>query len=142
MNKRGFTLVEILATIVIIALVTIIGTVSVNGIRKRISQKIFASKLELVVTSAKSWGQDNKESLTEVLNVNGVNYSGKTITIAYLLNTKYITDEEKNKINDNDDIDISSTQLYVYKDNNRVYSCIVTSSIRSTDSSTYDKYKC
>ena len=43
MNKRGFTLVEILATIVIIALVTIIGTVSVNGIRKRIEQKIFTS---------------------------------------------------------------------------------------------------
>lgn len=91
MNKKGFTLVELLATIVIIAVVTGVGTVSIINIKKKIEQNMFKSKLELAVTAAKNWGQDNKELFTENgVRINSSDYLGTRISIADLINAKYL----------------------------------------------------
>ena len=45
MNKKGFTLTELLAVIVIMSIVATIGLVSVTGVKRQINQKLFTDKL-------------------------------------------------------------------------------------------------
>ena len=63
MNKKGFTLVEILAVLVIIAVVSLIGTVSITGVRRKMDENLFKNKLGEIISSASKWGEDNKSEL-------------------------------------------------------------------------------
>ena len=84
MNKKGFTLVEILAVIVIISVVALIGTASLTAVRKNMNQNMFETKLELVLSAAKSYADDNKSSIT----------STKNVTIQSLINSGYLATDE------------------------------------------------
>lgn len=64
LNKKGFTLVEILAVIVIIGIVATIGSVALTKVKKQMDQKIFLTKLDLVLEAAKEYGDDEHNSIT------------------------------------------------------------------------------
>ena len=41
MNKKGFTLVELMAVIVIISIIALVGVTSITGVRKQMDKKLF-----------------------------------------------------------------------------------------------------
>lgn len=154
MNKKGFTLIEILAVIVILAVVMLIGTVSVTGIKAKMQRNMFESKLDLIIGGAKAWGQDNK---SEISPSNSSNVGDRYIED--LIELKYIDTEEvarfsdynaclpqnkipltgtpekcKNVITNNIiGVVINKLSVRVYLDHNRVYACIINdSSTRGT----------
>ena len=144
MNKKGFTLTELLATIAIIAIVSLIGTVSITGIKAKIEANMFESKLELAMGAAKSWGQDNKESI--MTSTCGTTQQCINVTLEELMNAKYLEADEIDKTSsevvlyDNFKKNIKDTIVNVFLKNGWVYSCIDETNILSEDESAIAKY--
>ena len=57
--KKGFTLIEVMATIVILAIVLIIAVPVYNGVRDRINENIYESKIQEVLAKAESYASEN-----------------------------------------------------------------------------------
>lgn len=57
-NNKGFTLTELLATIVILAVVVLIATPAVIGVSNLIKNNMWDSKRKLIEQSAKLYGED------------------------------------------------------------------------------------
>lgn len=57
-NKKGFTLTELLATIAILALVAVIATPAVIGVSNSIKKNMFESKQKLIMRAAALAGED------------------------------------------------------------------------------------
>ena len=64
MNKKGFTLVEILVVLVLISLITVIVVPNVQKVAKESKVKLCSSKLELVEEAISLWTQDNYKCYT------------------------------------------------------------------------------
>lgn len=156
MNKKGFTLVEILAVLVIIAVVSLIGTVSITGVKKKMEENLFKNKLGEIISAASKWGEDNKSELDT------------TKTVGFLITSGYLETEEainpikyehscgssksdvngyvedglcKNVITNNVDYKVlNSLEVKIYRSNNRVYSCIVVSDDNKELLVDWDKY--
>ena len=82
MNKKGFTLVELMAVIVIISIIALVGVTSITGVRKQMDKKLFEEKLNSAISSAEKWGEDNKDMLPT------------TKTIGQLIVSNYYESEE------------------------------------------------
>lgn len=152
MNKKGFTLTELLAVIVILAVVGLIGTVSITGVKRKMNENMFRNKLAEVISAGSKWGEDNKDLLDRTDVVSGHPYTEKTV--GFLIQENYLNTEEKvlpekynynatvctdeggimnnttglceNVITNNVDYKIiNSLELKIYRENNRVYTCIV-----------------
>ncbi len=167
MNKKGFTLVELMAVIVIISIIALVGVTSITGVRKQMDKKLFEEKLTSAIASAEKWGDDNKDKL-KFFNVS----PKKILTLGELVANGYYESEEavnynlynytkcsnsktsqlgykegelcKNiVINNVDNVIVNEIEIYVYIKNNRVYACIEKNDnnkdlIKETD--TFDKY--
>src|SRR5574344_183069 len=64
-NKKGFTLVELLAVIVIMALLISIAVPNVISISQKMKVKMFCEKIKLIESDAKLYGQDNIDSVSD-----------------------------------------------------------------------------
>ena len=144
MNKKGFTLIELLAVIVILGVVMLIGTVSIANVRNKMNKNMFEAKVDLILGTAKSWGQDNKElfgnSLVSCYNKIAESTEQKTFTgvkvkVQELINSGDLQTEEKDAtgnlvvINDYTGSSANNLEILVYLKNNRVYACIPLSTI-------------
>ena len=138
MNKKGFTLTELLAVLVILAVIMTAGSASIAGIRNRLNKNMFEKKMDLVVGAAKSWGADNIET------VNAGGASGVSRTVGFLIGTgtletedqvpitKYAACETENRVgsdcivvlNPFDKSVVNGLQIKIYEQHNRVYACI------------------
>ena len=65
MNK-GFTLVEIMATIVILAVVLLIAVPIYNGVREGINKNIYDSKIKEVLAKGESYASENHASVFDI----------------------------------------------------------------------------
>ena len=147
MNKKGFTLVELMAVIVLISIIALIGVTSVMGIRRQMDTKLFEEKLTSAIASAEKWGDDNKDELN-IFNVS----PKKILTLGELVANGYYRSEEgvnpttynynkcdtkgsiygyvdgelcKDVVTNNvDNVIVNAIEIYVYIKNNRVYACI------------------
>lgn len=135
MNKKGFTLIELIAVIAIIAVISLIGAVSINGVRNNIEKNMFESKLSFVISGAKDWGQNNKNLLTSAVTktVGDLIAAGTVETEDKVPIAKYSTCETKNKSGDNCIVIVNNTNgtvinkldISIYIQYNRVYACIL-----------------
>ena len=64
--KRGFTLIEVMATIVILAVVLLIAVPIYNGVREGINESIYKSKIKEVVAKAESYASETNNSVFDV----------------------------------------------------------------------------
>ena len=123
MNKKGFTLVELLAVVVLLAVVTTLAVPAVIGISNNIKKNMLETKLDLIEESAKLYGQDNMSYINS--------YGGSiTIDIEDLLDEGYLTkdkdDEEAGYIvNPVDNSSLNSWDVYIYIKNKRVVAEVV-----------------
>lgn len=63
MNKKGFTLVELLAVIVILALLAVVANSSVTNVVKNSKSDLYNTQIELIKSAAETWGLDNIDKL-------------------------------------------------------------------------------
>ena len=67
-NKKGFTLVELLAVIVILGVLTAIAVPSVLGISKKIKTDVYDSKIKTIEVAAELWADDHKSDCLSQIN--------------------------------------------------------------------------
>lgn len=83
-KKDGFSLVELLATVVILGLLSVVAIVSVNALLKRAEQTYYATLEKNLIMAAKSYALDNRSVLPKKVG------DTVTITLAQLQSKKYI----------------------------------------------------
>ena len=129
MNKKGFTLVELLVTIVLIGLLFALAVPGINKIRNNIEKKKEAKVISLAESSAVLWGQDNKTRLrTFDCAIDGKTKKCNKITIGELIAQDYY-DLDTDKYNEK--------CIYVYKENNRVHAKYVNSDDKCNNNITF-----
>ena len=65
MNKKGFTLVELLGVIVILSLLTLISSIAITSIVKKSKTELTDTQKEIILKAADLWAEDNLENLTQ-----------------------------------------------------------------------------
>lgn len=66
MNKKGFTLVELLAVIIILALLALLASTAVTKLVKDSKDDLYNNQLLLIEKAAEAWGADNINLLPDV----------------------------------------------------------------------------
>ena len=67
-NKKGFTIVELLAVVVIIAIITVIAAASVYSVMKKAREKQYETNLDSMKTSVRLFADDAKNGLSALNN--------------------------------------------------------------------------
>lgn len=65
MNNKGFTLVELLAVIIILSLLAILASTSVSKIVKDSKNDLYDTQINLIKSAAEAWGADNLYDLPD-----------------------------------------------------------------------------
>ena len=66
-NKKGFTLVEMLAVIVLIAVLSVVAVSTYRGINKSSKKKTLEAKIEQIESAAEKWAREN--NITNGMNI-------------------------------------------------------------------------
>lgn len=122
MKKNGFTLVELLAVIVVLALLL---TIAVPGIQKmsyKIQNNMFCTKVEDIIKAAQLYGDDNYDAIKAKPGQKDV------IKISELVKHNYLKkddndekDESMYVVDSRDDTSMMNEEITLYIKNNRVY---------------------
>ena len=101
--KKGFTLVELLAVIIILGILSLIAGTTVTTFLKKGKTDLYNQQLKNVELACKNWGSENSDLIEEKFD----SYNSIMVTIGYLQDKGYIDDNIKNvkdnkKINQND----------------------------------------
>lgn len=86
-NEKGFTLVELLAVIVILGVLTAIAVPSVLGISKKIKTDMYESKKKTVEVALELWADDNKSNCIKEID---------NLIIKNLIDGNYLKADDKN----------------------------------------------
>lgn len=118
MNKKGFTLTELLGVIVILAIIAIIAFPSVIGLLNSSQNETDEAMQNFAITAARNYVNDNMDSYPKALEGQTKTYSN--LKIQTLLDEGYISSttisSEKNCEMLNDEIKITSDSVkYSYE---------------------------
>ena len=115
-NNRGFTLVEVLAVIVILAIIVSIAIPNISASLDRQDCKITKNKAKLIESSAKFYVSDNRNMVKSKLVTN----SKCKIEISKLkLGGKYLTDDDLKDANG--DYVFAEDDFVIYNANDESY---------------------
>lgn len=125
MNKKGFTLVELLAVLVLISLLMGLAIPGINRISNNMKKKSYNQKIKLIESAAELWGQDNKTRLqaNSECSIDNNKLPCYKIKVSELLSDNYLdSDNNSGKYaNPKNDKDMKDCIVFVYKQNKRVY---------------------
>ncbi len=136
MNKKGFTLVELLAIIVILVIIVSIAVKSFYSVRMDSLEELLKAKITEIESGAELYGQNNQDKLTEGCTINGetFNFCAK-VTIGELLDGDYVESKEKETtisglkrkdlINNVTNKSMRCDVVWVYRKNNRIYGTVL-----------------
>ena len=112
MNNKGFTLIEMLITIAILAVLSLIAIPTVNSLIKRQQDNAIKEIIESVETSALNYVKENKWDLTWIKCSNTTDTDSEDITIKELVETDYLSQIPKNP-KDQKEFDLENNNYYV-----------------------------
>ena len=69
-NRKGFTLVELLAVIAILGILSIVAIGAYSGVTNKSKQKAYQTKVSQIETSAAKWAKENNIDRTTSISVN------------------------------------------------------------------------
>ena len=127
MNKKGFSLVELLAVIIVLSIISLIAVRGYSKIMKTSAEKQLNEKIMTIEKAAMSYGQDNRSEITNTCTVDGKSTKCLCKTVEFLITNKYIESDEKDSsgnptlINSVTKADMKSDKVLIYRNNNRVY---------------------
>ena len=143
MNK-GFTLVELMAVLVLIVIIATIGYAGITVVNNNIEKNLWNTTVEEIETGAVQYGQDNLSRLTSTCN-NGAISNCLEVTVGFLIERNYVdTDEYECEKDSNGNCKednggniiytdreiitnnvtgeiVNDNIVYIYLENNRVY---------------------
>lgn len=102
-NKKGFTLVELLAVIVILAVIMLIAVPVISNLIQKNKEKAYEAKMELILKQAKLYAKDNK-ILYSSTKRDGI-YVCEKVTVQQLLTAGYLEKEDDISSGKNDILD-------------------------------------
>ena len=110
-NNKGFTMVEILAAIVIMGLLTTIAIVSVSKIIDKATKNHYDTQEKNMIMATQSYVNDNRNILPKEIG------GSKIVTLKELQNRKYIGDVlDRSKINcSNDTLDAGGSYVEIFR---------------------------
>ena len=65
MNKKGFTLVEVIGVIILLGVIVGIATLTINNSLKKNKEALYEAQVENIIRNAKTWASRNVFSLPE-----------------------------------------------------------------------------
>lgn len=65
MKKNGFSLIELIATIAIMLVISVLVFYSITKVNDDTRQKSYDAKIKLIVAASKEWGNDHLNDLSE-----------------------------------------------------------------------------
>lgn len=133
MNQKAFTLVELLAVIVLISVITVIAVPLVKFANKQINEKNFDAKKEVITQAAEDYGEDYKEIIlySDLAPTCTVHTSNPCIRVKVsdLMNNGYLTKDPNEKTNvirnPKNDASMNSYYIEIYIKHNRAYADLV-----------------
>ena len=128
MKKNGFTLIEILAVIVILSIVASLVTINVINIKNNSMEDLLETKKQNLEAAAIVYGQEHQEELTDECTVDEYKSDSCTIvTVEKLIDGRYFKSTETNE---NGEIDLKNNvtnksmkedKIQIYRKNNSIY---------------------
>ena len=122
LNNKGFTLVELLATIAILAIVMGIATFSITAIIKNSKEKNYQLLITNIKDAAETYYQECKYTnntgitCTENLNI----HLEDLLKYGYLKGNSTDNDKKQTIVNPNDNVDISKCQIKISYSNSTI----------------------
>lgn len=123
-NNKGFTLVELLAVIVILAILITIAVPSTISISNRLKANMYCKKIDSIEVEAKLYGEDRKDSFNENLSLEDGTYPSKKLTVKGLIDAGYLkkdNEKEPYMLDPRDNTSMDNMEFYIYIKYNRVY---------------------
>ena len=111
MNKNGFTLVELLAAVVIISIITLMGSIGIAAAKRGINQSLWNTNIELIEAAGESFGNDKKEYIKN-LDPNAHSCEIESKKIAPCLTIKVQTLIDRNYLNTKETIEYNEVKNY------------------------------
>ena len=101
MNKKGFTISELMAVIVILSILALMLTPAIIKIRKDYLEKTYESRVRLIKVAALDWASDNLVDIPSHVNSNYNNQvtcdtDTAFITIGELIEKEYLNGTDNN----------------------------------------------
>ena len=102
MNKKAFTLVEVLAVLAIMALLAIVIVPNISSMRQNTLKQTYESRVKQVNVAAKEWAGDNLISVPsnvskDYTNQNTCDNDCVCVSINELIHTGYLTGDKNQK---------------------------------------------
>ena len=99
MNKKGFTLVELLAAIAIIAILAVFATPAVNDMRIELLTRTYESRINMIKNAAINWADDFLENVPVDSNATcfNTNTCASCTNIGYLIENEYLSGSDDNR---------------------------------------------
>lgn len=88
-DKKGFTLVELLATVTILGILSVIGIVSVSGLLQKGRDEHYKTAEKQMIQAAQSYAQQNRGALPKIIYTD-TNQVVSQIKLSTLVDSKYI----------------------------------------------------
>ncbi len=124
-NNKGFTLVELLAVIVILALLITIAVPSTIAISNKLKENMFCKKIDSIEVAAKLYGEDRKDSFSEsYTDADGTSYTSRRIKVKDLIETGDLKKDNSTEpfiVDPRDNESMDDLELTVYVKYNRIY---------------------
>ena len=111
MNKKGFTLVELLAVIAILGILSILVVVNISGIKNSEDEENNKNVISSILAGAKRYVADNPDFIDDLgdINADGNTIKKKEINIADLVNNNYVDyDNSQKSLFDNKTVEITT----------------------------------
>lgn len=128
-NKKGFTLVELLCVIVILALISVMATTGIIALSSRSKENMYCAKLEMISSIARDYAVKYEYELnnsTELFN----GYKSLKIKVNDLINSgKLENDKDDKVINPIDESSLNDKEIILYLKNNQINAYIDSNNI-------------
>ena len=118
MGKKGFTLVELLAVIVLLAMIMLIAFPAIGNITGKVNQSMLDEKIELIEEAAILYGQNSKGRL--ITNADNLKYKGYNcirISVSALVPNYLDADSEDENCKNTSSCVVDPTNKNNYLDN-------------------------
>ena len=119
-NKKGFTLIEVLCVIAILAVITTIASSSIINLTNKSKENLYCTKLELIKSAAKSYGSSYEYELNNSTTYFN-NHKSLTITVDDLVkNGNFSYDKDETVSNPLNDESLNDLEIIIYLENNQI----------------------
>ena len=115
-NKKGLTLVELLAVVVILGIIAMVTLSVVSNVIQKQQEKTYYSQLNQLILSTENWTTDNPRKFYSDTCNDAINKNYQKLTLEQLQNEGYLSDKFVDTTSkDNSNFNNNDTFAYVYK---------------------------